>query len=151
MPKKYFTPWGNRMSQIQSNLLQCLLWLQTSYTGQAHVTCLHNLKMERELLWLAQCIRNHFTDRHQVTDRATHGKGKSIHKTGSPTVVLGQTSMPVTSQATQNPQHQPCLTPLSSYYATSTKQQMHLVRGSEELPTAVTTWDVQMMMCTHYK
>jgi len=106
--------------------------------------------MERQLLRLAQRIRNHLMGRHQVTDRATQGKGKSIHKTGSPTAVLGQTSMPVTSQATQNLQHQPCLTPLSSYYATSRKQQMHLVRGSEELPTAVTNWDFQMMMCTHY-
>jgi len=50
-----------------------------------------------------------------VTDHATQGKVKSIHKNGSPTAVLGQTSIPVTSQATQNPQHQPCLPPLSFY------------------------------------
>ena len=55
--------------------------------------------MDRELLWLAQCIRNHLMDWHQVRDRATQGKGKSIHKTGSPTAVLGQASS-----------HQPCHT-----------------------------------------
>ena len=77
-------------------------------------------------------------DWHQVRDRATQGKGKSIHKTGSPTAVLGQASTLVTSHATQNPQNQPCLTPFSSYYATLRKQQMNLMYESEELPTAVT-------------
>ena len=87
----------------------------------------------------AMCVNRPLMDQHQVRDHATQTKGMSIHKNGSPAAVLGQTSMPDTSQATQNPQNQPCLPLLPFYYAILRKQQMHVVCESEELPTAGTS------------
>jgi hypothetical protein len=72
--KIFYTLGQQNMSQSQRSHLQCLLWQWTSYP------CLHNLKSERGLLWLAQYIRNHLMDQHQARDHATQGGGSPFMK-----------------------------------------------------------------------